>query len=63
MDMTAKDNWDATLYDGKHSFVSKYGNDLVDLLNPKKGERILDLGSDSPGSFQVSANIQPLWRK
>lgn len=36
--------WDANLYDEKHSFVSIYGNDLLDLLNPKKEENILDLG-------------------
>ncbi|PWW20304.1 ubiquinone/menaquinone biosynthesis C-methylase UbiE [Cytobacillus oceanisediminis] len=39
-----KDNWDANLYDIKHSFVSKYGNNLVELLAPKQGEKILDLG-------------------
>lgn len=37
--------WDASLYDDKHSFVFKYGEDLIALLNPKAGERILDLGS------------------
>jgi trans-aconitate methyltransferase len=36
--------WDAKLYDDKHSFVFKYGEDLVDLLSPQAGERILDLG-------------------
>lgn len=36
--------WNADLYDGKHSFVSSFGNDLVELLAPQKGERILDLG-------------------
>ena len=36
--------WDAKLYDDKHSFVFKYGEDLVHLLNPKPNERILDLG-------------------
>ncbi len=41
---TLKDNWDANLYDTKHSFVSKYGNSLIELLNPKQGDRILDLG-------------------
>ncbi|MGY4691762.1 class I SAM-dependent methyltransferase [Salibacterium sp. K-3] len=44
MDVPADNNWNAELYDGKHSFVSTYGNDLVDLLNPKKGQHILDLG-------------------
>lgn len=41
----AVNNWDANLYDNKHSFVSKYGNSLIELLAPKKGEKILDLGS------------------
>lgn len=41
---SAKDNWNANLYDKKHSFVSKYGDELIELLVPKKGERILDLG-------------------
>src|ERR1700712_2005528 len=36
--------WNADLYDDKHGFVSKYGEDLVDVLAPQKGERILDLG-------------------
>lgn len=39
-----KDSWNADLYDKKHSFVSEYGQDLVDLLAPKQGEKILDLG-------------------
>ncbi|WP_026576744.1 class I SAM-dependent methyltransferase [Bacillus sp. UNC438CL73TsuS30] len=41
---TKENNWDANLYDSKHSFVSKYGNSLVELLNPQQGEKILDLG-------------------
>ncbi|MEH7116989.1 methyltransferase domain-containing protein [Neobacillus vireti] len=36
--------WNANLYDSKHSFVSMYGESLIELLAPKKGERILDLG-------------------
>ena len=36
--------WNANLYNDKHSYVFKYGEDLVELLNPKPGERILDLG-------------------
>lgn len=39
-----KDTWNAQLYDIKHSFVSMYGDTLVELLDPKQGERILDLG-------------------
>ena len=39
-----KDNWNANLYDQKHSFVSNYGNNVVELLAPQKGEKILDLG-------------------
>ena len=36
--------WNATLYDDKHNFVAKYGEDVVQLLAPQQGERILDLG-------------------
>jgi len=36
--------WDATLYDGSHGFVSKYGQRILSYLNPKPGETILDLG-------------------
>jgi len=39
--------WDAALYNDKHSFVYDYGASLVDLLNPKSNERILDLGCGS----------------
>ena len=44
MNKTQKDVWDASLYDEKHSFVSNYGSDLIELLNPKQGEKVLDLG-------------------
>src|SRR5665213_3022987 len=37
--------WDTNLYDQKHDFVSKYGEEVIGLLNPKNGEEILDLGS------------------
>jgi trans-aconitate methyltransferase len=36
--------WDPSLYDDKHAFVWHYGASLVELLAPKPGERILDLG-------------------
>lgn len=36
--------WNAELYDGKHSFVSNLGLDLLELLSPQMGEKILDLG-------------------
>jgi len=46
--------WNANLYDDKHSFVSKYGEDLIGWLAPQKGERILDLGC---GTGQLAAEI------
>ena len=36
--------WNTRLYDQKHDFVSNYGKDVIKLLEPKKGEYILDLG-------------------
>lgn len=44
MNLEIKLNWNASLYDGKHAFVSQYGQNLIELLAPKPGERILDLG-------------------
>lgn len=36
--------WNANLYDQKHDFVSKYGEGVIELLDPKEEELILDLG-------------------
>lgn len=36
--------WDAHVYDTSLKYVSDYGKELVDLLNPQQGEKILDLG-------------------
>ncbi len=37
-------SWEATLYDTKLSFNTDFGQDLVELLAPRPGETILDLG-------------------
>jgi len=36
--------WNADLYDQKHAFVFQYGEDVLELLDVKPGEYILDLG-------------------
>lgn len=36
--------WDINLYESKHSFVAKFGTDLLEILSPQPGECILDLG-------------------
>jgi trans-aconitate 2-methyltransferase len=37
-------HWNASAYDDQHSFVWKYGQGVMELLAPRAGERILDLG-------------------
>ncbi|MDA2804143.1 class I SAM-dependent methyltransferase [Nocardiopsis suaedae] len=36
--------WDAELYDTRHAFVASLGADLIGLLAPAAGERVLDAG-------------------
>lgn len=37
-------HWDPALYDARHSFVWRYGLEVVESLSPQPGERVLDLG-------------------
>ena len=46
--------WKPDLYNEKHAFVYHYGESLVDLLDPKENQRILDLGC---GSGQLTSKI------
>lgn len=36
--------WNTSLYNEKHSFVAKYGEDVLGWLAPQNGEQILDVG-------------------
>jgi trans-aconitate methyltransferase len=49
-------SWNPDLYNDKHSFVFKYGEDLAALLKPHPGERILDLGCGTGYLTSVIAN-------
>jgi trans-aconitate methyltransferase len=47
-------SWNPELYQSGHSFVWEYGRELVGLLAPRAGERILDVGC---GTGQLTAEI------
>jgi SAM-dependent methyltransferase len=47
-------DWNAGLYDASHAFVWEFGRDLLALLAPQPGERILDAGC---GTGHLTAGI------
>jgi trans-aconitate methyltransferase len=52
-------SWDPKLYNEKHAFVYDYGKLLVDFLDPKANERILDLGCGTGElTFEISKRAE-----
>jgi SAM-dependent methyltransferase len=46
--------WNPRLYEDRHSFVWQFGRGLVEMLQPRAGERILDVGC---GTGQLTAGL------
>jgi len=53
-DGAPENEWDATTYDADVGFVHEHGESVLDLLDPKRGERVLDLGC---GTGHLTAEI------
>lgn len=47
-------SWNSELYQSSHAFVWQFGRDLLTMLSPKPGERILDVGC---GTGQLTSEI------
>jgi len=47
-------DWNPGLYEAKHSFVWRFGRELLQVLAPQPGERILDVGC---GTGRLTAEI------
>ena len=54
MNAVTEQAWNPSHYDQAGAFVPKLGADLLDLLAPKPGERVLDLGS---GTGDLAAQL------
>lgn len=53
--MTSEQRWKPEVYDDKMAFVSQYGKDVIGLLQPQPGERIIDLGCGTGDlTFEIS---------
>jgi len=47
-------DWNPSLYQTKHAFIWQYGRELIEVLGPQPGERILDIGC---GTGQLTGEI------
>ena len=55
-----KDHWSTTAYQSSAAFVPTLATKVISLLNPQRGERILDIGcGDGTLTFQIAKAVGP----
>ena len=59
MEALTQQTWNPRHYDRAGAFVPQLAADLIELLAPQAGERVLDLGCGPPGRSRSGSTHRP----